>query len=224
MIGILTTIISGLAAWAVARFVGDEGMTSANLFSFTTVFTAVFAAVGGVLMFSSEAQHGTPAGTLTAQSSKTVITVAKAITAAAYGVFLTVLAISAAVGGSQLGGVPFGDTSTMFGDAGKAAIYTAIAAVLGLGIGMIARHSAAAISGLLAWWLLGETIITGFANVRYSRLLPSNAGNALVGVTNDPSTDLDMALTATEGGLLFGGYALIALAIGAFCLNKFETR
>lgn len=224
VIAVMTSGISAIATWAIARFVVEEGFTTANLYSFTTVFTAAFAAVAGILMFSSEAQHGTLAGTLAAQPSKTVITAAKAIAAATYGGFLAVIAMAAAVAGSQVGGVPFGDAAAMPREAALAVLYTAIASVFGLGIGMIARHSAAAISCLLTWWLLGETLITSFAHVRYSRLLPFNAGNALIGVTNDPDTATDVVLTATEGGLIFGGYALVALAIGTFILRRFETN
>lgn len=226
-IAVLMAALSGFAGWAIARFVDDDAITSTGVFSVTTVVTAVFAAVAGILIFSTEAQHGTLAGTLTAQPSKTVITATKAVIAAGYGAFLAAVAMATAIAGSQLAGVPFGETSTMAGDAGRAMLFTAIASVFGLGIGMIARHSAIAISGLLAWWLLGETLITGFADARYSRLLPFNAGNALIGVTSGPEETqdaaLDAALTALEGGLVFGGYTAAALALGTLLLHKLEA-
>lgn len=46
----LTAVINGLASWAVANFVTE-------VFAFATVFTAVFGAVAGILIFSSQAQH-----------------------------------------------------------------------------------------------------------------------------------------------------------------------
>ena len=76
---------------------------------------------------------------------------------------------------------------------------------------------------VLAWWLLGETIITSFANEQYTRFLPFNAGNFLVGVSSGPGGE-DTLLTATQGGLVFGGYAVAALAFGAFLLRKVETN
>lgn len=221
---ILMTALGGFFAWAVVQFVEDELLTTASLYNSTSIFTAVFAAVAGILIFSSEFQHGTLAATLTAQPSKTVITAAKTVAAAVYGTFIAVTSMGAAIVGSQLAGAPFGDTSMMLGDAGLAVLYTAIASVFGLGIGMIARHSAVAISGLLAWWLLGENLIVGFAAARYARFLPFNAGNALIGITSGPEEAAEVALTATQGGLVFGGYALAALAVGTFFLHRVETN
>ena len=50
---------------------------------------------------------------------------------------------------------------------------------------MIARHSAAAISGLLVWWLVVENLIVALAPARIARFLPFVAGNAMVGIEMD---------------------------------------
>ena len=53
----LTVTVGTVVTWGVARYVDDEPMTVATLFLFASVFTAVFAAVAGILLFSTEAQH-----------------------------------------------------------------------------------------------------------------------------------------------------------------------
>ena len=63
----LTAVIGAIAAFATAKLVTDEVLTVAQVFVYPAVFTAVFAAVAGILLFTSEAQHGTLALTLAAQ-------------------------------------------------------------------------------------------------------------------------------------------------------------
>lgn len=58
-IGGLTILVGGFASFAVARLVTDETITIANAFGFSAVFTAVFAAVTGILVHTAEVEHGT---------------------------------------------------------------------------------------------------------------------------------------------------------------------
>ncbi len=223
-IAMLAIAVSGFATWAVANFVTDEVLTTAEVFTFATVFTAVFAAVAGILMFSSESQHGTLSPMMTAQPSRAVIAVAKTIAAGSFGALLGLIGMAAAIAGSALAGIEFGDTSTMASDGGRALLFTICASVLGVGIGMIARHSAAAISGLLVWWLVVENLLSVFVSERYARFMPFSAGNAMVGAaTGAERVDDTLLLSATENALVFGGYALAAVLIGAVLLKKVET-
>ena len=50
VIAALTVLVGGTAAFLVARFVTDQVITVANVFGFSAVFTAVFAAVSGILI------------------------------------------------------------------------------------------------------------------------------------------------------------------------------
>ncbi len=217
----LTAAVSGLATWAIARFVTDSITTTSELFTFPTVFVAVFAATAGILMFSSESQHGTLTPTMTGQPSRIVVAASKATVAAAVGMLLVLVSMGAAAAGSAIGGNALGETSTMLGDGGRAVLFGSLAASLGLGIGMITRQSAAAISGLLAWWLLVENLISLFVSETYTRFMPFAAGNAMLGTATGPEAEgftSDVALTATENALVFGGYAAVAIAIGTALL------
>ena len=216
----LTAAVSGLATWAIARFV-SETTTTSELFTFPTVFVAVFAATAGILMFSSESQHGTLTPTMTGQPSRIVVAASKTVVAATIGLLLVLLSMAVAAAGSAIGGNAFGDTATVVEDGIRALGFGSMAATLGLGIGMITRQSAAAISGLLAWWLLVENLITLFVSERYTRFMPFVAGNNMLGAESGPEAALgasDLALSTAENVLVFGGYAAAAVAIGTALL------
>jgi hypothetical protein len=48
-----------LTSWASAVFVTDQALTVADVYIFPTLLTSVLAAIAGVLLFTSEVQHGT---------------------------------------------------------------------------------------------------------------------------------------------------------------------
>ncbi len=212
----LTTAVGGFVSWAVARFVTDEVQTVSEVFIFSTVLTAVFASVAGILLFSSEAQHGTLAAAFTAQPSRWVIVAAKAVMATTFGLVLGAAGMAAGFGAAVLGGLDLGDTSTMAATVLWALLLTALSAVLGLGVGMIIRHSSGAISGLLVWGLVVENMLTVFAPERLSRFLPFVAGNNLLGIEGEGAfaESMEVALTRTQDALVFGGYTAALLVLG----------
>ncbi len=63
----LTIAIGMFVSWAVATFVTDEVLTVAEVFSFSIVFTAVFASVAGTS--SSRHQIGLPLNATTLKSA-----------------------------------------------------------------------------------------------------------------------------------------------------------
>ena len=112
----LTIALNGVVSWAIANFVTDEGELFVDkLFAFSTLFTAVFAAVAGILIFSSEAQHGTLGPTLTAQPARLAIATAKAITAAAFGAVLGTVGLAAGLVGASASDIETGDASSILG-------------------------------------------------------------------------------------------------------------
>ena len=223
----LTIALNGVVSWAIANFVTDEGELFVDkVFAFSTLFTAVFAAVAGILIFSSEAQHGTLAPTLTARPARLAIAIAKAITAAAFGAVLGASGLVAGLVGASASDIETGDASSILGTSVWAVLFVSLATVLGLGIGMIARHSTAAISGLLVWWLVVENLLNVFLDQGLSRFLPFVAGNGLLPL-DDPAAStetLSAALSRTENALVFGGYATLALTIGTVLLCRRDNN
>ena len=218
-IAALTVTGGTLVTWGVARYVDDEPMTVATLFLFASVFASVFAAVAGILLFSTEAQHGSLGPTLSAQPRRWVVAAAKATSTAVFGAALGLTGVAAGLLGGVLGGIPAGDTSTILESSLWAVAFTTLSALLGLGVGMIARHSTAAISGLLVWWLVVENLLAVFLDAQLSRFLPFVAGNGLLQIVVDDPDALAVALSLPQNAAVFGGYALLALVVGAALLH-----
>jgi len=219
----LTMAVNGFISFAVAKWVTDEGTGAAvtvfESFGFATMFTAVFAAVGAILLFTSEAQHGTLAGAITAQPARGVVAVAKTIAAAGFGAALGAAGLAAGFGGGLLSGADLGESTGVTSAIGWAIGFTVLASVLGLGIGMITRHGAAAISGLLVWWLVIENLLTAFLNQQYSRFLPFAAGNGMLGISRS-NPEAGLTFSSTTNMAIFAGYALAAVALGTLLLHR----
>jgi len=218
----LTIGIGAIAAFATAKLVTDEVLTVSQVFVYPAVFTAVFAAVSGILSFTSEVQHGTLAVTLSAQPARRVIATSKSIMAVAIGATLGIAGMVAAAAGAAVGGLALGSSSAIAATTGWALLYTSTAATIGLGLGMITRHSAGAISGLLVWWFVGENLLRTFISPSVGRFLPFDAGYRTLGVGSNFDTPeiLAAALRPPQYALVFVTFAAIVLVAGATLLNR----
>ncbi|HEU5455438.1 MAG TPA: hypothetical protein VFU85_07120, partial [Nocardioides sp.] len=141
----LAAVVGGLIAWALAATATDPALNASELFIYPLPLIAMLAAVVGILMFTGEAQHGTLAATLTARPARWVLVTAKTVMATVVGLALGATAMIAGYGGAVLGGMELGDGSAVVSRALWALLYIALAAVIGLGVGMIVRHSAGAV-------------------------------------------------------------------------------
>lgn len=215
-------VASSLMSWATAAFYTEEALTAAEVFVFSTWLTAVLAVIAGVLSFSAEAQHGTLAAAVAAQPTRWPIIAAKAVVAAGYGLALGVTGLATGFLGALVGGIEVGDTSGIPATVGWALLYTSGSAVLGLGVGMIVRHSAAAVSGVLVWWFVIEGLLIQFAPAEVVRFLPFDAGFRTLGA--GPSFDspefVASALSNALHASIFWGYVLAALTIGTTLLHR----
>ena len=145
----------------------------------------MLAAVTGILMFTSEAQHGTlavrpdgaarPLGDRRGQDGHGGRG-RPGPRRHRHG---------AGVVGAVAGGLEMGDTSAMAATTLWALLYIALAALIGLGVGMIVRHSAGAISGLLVWSFVVENLLSLFVPAEVARFLPFCAGTGLLAVDSD---------------------------------------
>ncbi len=213
----LTVVVGGLASFMVARFVTDEVVTVANVFGFSAVFTAVFAAVSGILIYTAEAEHRTAQQMFAAEPRRTTVIAAKSAVTAGYTALLGLSGLAAGALGAALGGVDAGDTSTIPTTILWASGFAVLAGILGLGIGLIARQSAAAISGVLVWWLVIENLVSVFAPARIVRFMPFVAGNGMLEIVDDGEIiTFDRPTTA----LIFGAYATVALVVGTVVVHR----
>jgi ABC-2 type transport system permease protein len=222
----ITLAVNVFTAWAVSMWVKDEVLFASRVFVYPSIFTAVLAAIAGVLLFTSEVQHGTLAASLTAQPTRWVIAVSKLVTTTAFGLVLAAVGMVGAFAGSVASGLPLGDTSGIAILAVNGFLFTGLSALIGLGVGMIARHSAAAISGLLVWIFVGEHLLLGILPASASRFLPYEAGFRLLGVGGSADTPAILAavLPRPQLALIFGTYALIATVVGTVLLYRRDTN
>ncbi len=227
VIAALTPVIGALIAWALASSSTDKNLTASELFIFPLPLIAMLATVTGILMFTAEAQHGTLAAALTARPTRWVIVTAKATIATLVGIVLGATAMIAGFAGALLGGADLGDDgSAIASRALWALLYTALAAVIGLGVGMIVRHSAGAISGLLMWSFVIESLFAPALPDGLVHFLPFSAGYRLLDAGPNFKAPVTIAheLGRPQYALIFGGYALASLAIGTLLLNRRDTN
>jgi ABC-2 type transport system permease protein len=227
----LTVVLGVLLSLILAVFVKDDPkkhipFTVGDTFIFSTWLTTVLAIVMGILMFTSEVQHGTLANTIAAQPARWVTVAAKSAIAAGFGLAMGVLGMVGGFSGAVLGGLDMGDTSGMGATALWGLLLTSLAAVFGLGAGMIIRHSSAAISTALVWTLVVENLFRGFASAKISRYLPFSAANGLLeieSISDTPET-LALRLARVQDAMVFGGFTITALAIGTVLLYRRDSN
>lgn len=226
----LTPVIGITLSWTMATFVKtdpDTGIpfTIAVTFIFSTWLTAVLAMIMGTLTFTSEVQHGTISGLVAAQPARWVTVASKTTVAAGFGLAMGILGMAGGLSGAILGGLPGGDTSAMPSTALWGLLLTTLAPVLGLGLGLILRHSAAAVSILLIWPFVLENIVRALIPVSASRYLPFSAANNMLGIVlaTDTPQSIAAALTPLQNAALFGGYAFAALGIGTSLFYRRDT-
>ena len=223
--------IGVLLSWILATFVKTDPdthlpFTVGETFVFSTWLTMVLAIVMGALSITSEVQHGTLATAVTTQPARWVIVAAKAIVSSGLGLAMGIVGMAAGLAGAVVGGLEAGDTSGSLTTAGWGLLLTALAPVLGLGIGMIVRHSAGAITGVLVWALVIENIIKGFVPASVTRLMPFSAAAGLLDIktAGDNAETLAAALTRLQDAVVFSVYIALALAIGTALLYRTDPN
>lgn len=222
----LTAVTGGLIAGVLAATATDPTLTASELFIYPLPLVAMLASVVGILMFTGEAQHGTLAVALAARPARWVIVAAKTITATMVGLALGATGMIAGFAGAALGGVALGGGSALTSRALWALAYIAMAALIGLGVGMIARHTAGAITGLLMWSFVIESLFAPALPESVRHFLPFSAGYRLLdaGPNFEAPVAIANQLGRPEYALIFGAYAVISLAIGTLVLYRRDTN
>lgn len=215
-------VVGLLSSWATAVFVKDEVLTGAEVATGATALAAVLVAIAGILLFTAEAQHGTLAGALTAQPARWAIVAGKVVVAIGLGLALGVIGLLTGFAGALAGGLEVGDTSGVPSSVLWALLYTCGSAVLGLGVGMVVRHSAGAVSGLLVWWLVVEGLVVQLAPGEVVRFVPFDTGWRSLGIEShlDPPAVVAAGLSNVLHASIFWGYVLAALVTGAVLAHR----
>lgn len=224
----LTAAISGVIAGGLAATArsSDPQLPASELFIYPLPLVAMLAAVAGILLFTSEAQHGTLAVIVAARPARWVIVAAKAITAAGIGVALGATGMAAGFAGAALGGAELDGGSHLVTRALWASLYIVLAGLIGLGVGMIVRHTAAAITGLLMWSFVVESLFAPLLPDGVLHLLPFSAGYRLLdaGPQFEPPVVIADQLARPAYAVIFAGYAVVSLAVGTLLLYRRDSN
>jgi ABC-type transport system involved in multi-copper enzyme maturation permease subunit len=196
--------------------------TIGNTFLVSTWLTTLLAVVAGVVLFTSEVQHGTLAGALTARPSRSTVIGAKVVVAAAVGLVMGALGIAGGLAGGIASGMDTGDVSGAPSGVAWALVLTTLAPVLGLGVGLVVRHGAAAVTSVLVWALAVETLVRGMVPATVSRYLPFTAAHGLLGTraAADTPETLAAALSDVGNAAVIGGWAVVAVVVGSAVLIR----
>lgn len=199
--------------------------TIENTFLVSTWLTTLFAVVAGTLLFTSEVQYGTLAGALTARPSKPIIVGAKVFIAAGLGLTMGAVGIVGGFVGGVASPMDTGDMSGAASGVAWALVLTTLASVLGLGVGLVVRHSAAAVTSVLVWALAVETIVRGMVSANVSRLLPFQAAHGLLGTRSATDTPETLAAAFSNVGntAVIGCWAAVTVAIGTALLIRQDS-
>jgi ABC-2 type transport system permease protein len=222
----LTATVGALIAGVLSATATDPTLTASELFIYPLPLVAMLASVVGILMFTGEAQHGTLAVAMAARPARWVIVAAKTITATMVGLALGTTGMIAGFAGAAVGGVSLGSGSALTTRALWALLYIALASLIGLGVGMITRHTAGAITGLLMWSFVIESLFAPALPEGVRHFLPFSAGYRLLdaGENFEPPVAIADQLARPQYALIFGGYALISLVIGTLSLYRRDTN
>ena len=218
----VAVVICLLTSWSTAVFLTDHDLTVMDVFMGPTLLTAVLAVIAGVLLFTTEVQHGTLAGSLAAHPSRSPVVAAKAVTAISFGLLLGMAGMAAGFVGALAGGIEIGDTSGVATRVFWGLLYTVGSALLGLGVGMVVRHSAGAVSGVLVWWLVVESLVVQFAPPEAVRFVPFDTGYRTLGVESefDIPEVVAAGLSNPLHASIFWAYVVAALAIGTVLVHR----
>lgn len=226
VIGLFTLIVGLVVSWAVATFPSNDVVSVETAWFYWTAVSAVLAAVVGVMIFTADVQHGGLPIMLTVQPERWIIVLAKAVLALLAGLVLGTVSASAGIAGAALSGIEWGSWSAIAKGIPWALGYTALTALLGLGVGLIARSSALAIAGVLIWGLLIEGLLVLFLPAEIGRFLPFLAGDRMLDfdsavLSPDSATVL---LTRAEGALVLAGYAALLLIVGTVSVSRRDAN
>jgi ABC-type transport system involved in multi-copper enzyme maturation permease subunit len=211
-----TLLLSGLATWGIVASASATELATA-LSSPKALYAAVaivpiFILVLAVRSFTDEVRYGSLVPTVLATPKRTPVLLAKLLVIAGASIVFVVAAMAFATGIAAALLVSRGaaisiDVGAVIALTGKVVVVSMLWSALGVSIGAAVRHQVAAIVGALAWLLVVENLVLGFAP-QWGQWLPGSAAGSVIGMF-EGSPQLSVAA---------GFVVLVAWAAGAVAL------
>jgi len=167
---------------AQAQIVGEQNQIS--LLSFGSI-AGVFAALAGIMLFTSEYRFGTIRPTVLFNPNRSSLFVSKIVAGALSGIVFGIigegLVFSLGVAILKARGIPIAMTGANMTELIVGAILgTALWGAIGVGLGSIVPNQVGAVIALLAWGFVAENLVFGFLP-KVGRFLPVHASDAMMG-------------------------------------------
>ena len=147
----------GLAAIQASTVYGPGPLEPAKAAMGVAIFGVPVLMILSALTVTNEYRSGMIRTTFTAIPSRTLVLIAKAIVAAAFSSFFAVVMVVASIVVAR--------SVLDWRLAGAIALYAALAAVLGVGVGALLRASTGAVALLLLWPLVAEPMLGNLPNI-----------------------------------------------------------
>jgi len=219
LLAVLFPIVVTVLTAAFAEDMSPTGL--AEVISGTTIVAAMLLGVVASIGITNEFSHGTIRPTFAAMPDRWRPLLAKPVVQI---VIATVLTTVIVVVSYVVGGAIATDPTSLDDGAGAALVGVVLLAigltVLGYGLGLLLRNSAATICLLLLWPLIAEGLIAGLLSVAGAegavKLLPYSAGFNMAIVDPDPDS-----FGRLGGGLYFFAWVV---AIAVFGLIRARRR
>lgn len=180
--------------------------------------------VVGVLASAGEYRHNTIVPTLLAQPRRGAVVAAKLQAVALAGLVMAIAsaAVSSAVGlallasrdapAADLGPLPSG----LLVLAGTGVVY----GLLGVGLGLLVRNQAVAMTAALVWWFVVERLAPALLREPHAaKYLPGGAADAFVRL-GDPARSVSGEVTPWLGGVLLATYAVTLAGLATLALRS----
>lgn len=224
--GGLAATASDVASWPTMTAVQRSGMDPVQDSTLGAAVAQIAFGVFGVLAVTSEYASGTIRTSVAAVPVRRRLMAGKAaVTGALALVFATLLI----VGTFFLGQAVLSQRSLQVGISAPgalravlyAACYSAIVALIGYGLGLLLRHTAAAITATVSWVLLipqlSQTLPRAWAD-HIGAYLPYNAARSATSTHHVPHT-----LTPTWSLLVCAVYAVLPVLAGIWLVERRDT-
>jgi hypothetical protein len=161
----------GLAALQGSTAYGASPLPPGKAATGVAVFGVPVLMILAALTVTGEYRSGMIRTTFMATPNRTLVLVAKAVVAAMFSaVYAAALTIAAVAVGRLMAPPLFGSNLSLVDPGtwrlvGAISLFAALAAVLGVAVGALLRHSAGAVAVLLMWPLVAEPILGNLPNI-----------------------------------------------------------
>ncbi len=204
---------------------GLDASSQFDLVTFTSVLTALLLGVIGATSITGEFAFNTIRPTFAATPKRGRVIISKAIVTGLVAaiveavVIAVCIGLSVAIGTARDVDIDFGSLPNFWPPVIGLVLFATIVSLLGFGVGLIVRSTPAAVSVLILWVLIVESLIAlilsaaGVDNAR--KWMPYAAGINL----GNPDIDSE-SLGRLAGGLYFGGFTLVVVLIGSIITQR----